>query len=68
MCTRWKKECDGFKASSIAFAKAKEKGIVRSMTFLINNELLNSFSFVPFPADADHIRKTVLFESLLYLD
>ena len=41
------------------FAKAKDKGIMRVFKFLVNNEFIQSFTFVPIPADATNIRTMV---------
>ena len=42
------------------FAKAKDKGVVRVFKFLVNNEFIQSFTFVPIPADATNIRTMVM--------
>lgn len=43
----------------IVFAKTKEKGIIRAFQFLMNNEYINSFTFIPIPVSSKDIRATV---------
>ena len=46
--------------SSVVFAKAKDKGIMRVFKFLVNNEFIQSFTFVPIPIEASNIRTMVV--------
>ncbi|OAO15260.1 hypothetical protein AV274_3039 [Blastocystis sp. ATCC 50177/Nand II] len=41
------------------FAKAKDKGIMRVFKFLINNEFIQSFSFIPIPVSAQDTRMKI---------
>ena len=43
----------------IEFAKAKDKGIIRAFELLLNNDFLNSFTFVPIPTLSEDIRNKV---------
>ena len=45
--------------SFLVFAKAKDKGIMRVFKFLINNEFIQSFSFIPIPVSAQDTRMKV---------
>lgn len=49
--------------SFLVFAKAKDKGIMRVFKFLINNEFIKSFSFIPIPASAQDTRMKVILKN-----
>ena len=43
----------------VVFAKAKEKGILRAFQVLLNNEFLQSFTFIPIPTSSEDLRELV---------
>ena len=49
--------------SFLVFAKAKDKGIMRVFKFLINNEFIQSFSFIPIPESAQDTRMKVILKN-----